>query len=304
MLVFAAATELANAIPITALAFSPDGAVLVSSGARSLEVRSPNDGAVQRRIPCDLSKISSLAFQSPGRCLAVGGGNAAVSGEVLLFDWRKEKLLHRLTNHTDLATCVAFNRDGTLLGIASADHSARVWRVEKDAAIVTEAFALIGHAGPVLAIAFSPSARSVATASADRSIKVWSTEDGRLLRTFSHHTESVHALVFRPPVGADFESSPAVCASGSDDRTVRIWQPEIGRMVRIIRSHQGSIFALVFAPDGKSLYSAGKEGVVRRLDPDSDTVLAQWPAHGDWIYAMAFSPDGLKLASGDWSGSV
>jgi WD40 repeat protein len=125
-----------------------------------------------------------------------------------------------------------------------------------------------------------------------------------LLRTFSHHIESVHALAFRPQADADGQASPAFCASASDDRTVRIWQPEIGRMVRIIRQHQGSIFALAFAPDGKMLYSAGKEGIVRGLDPDSDTILAHWPAHDDWIYALAVSPDGKMLASGDWAGKV
>lgn len=301
---FVLAFEIGDAVPITALAFTPDSSALVSSGARSLVVRSPNDGTVQRRVSCDLPKIASLAFQSTGQYLAVAGGAAAVSGEVLVFDWRKEKLLHRLTNHTDLATCVAFNRDGTFLGLASADHSARVWRLAQDASSIAEAFTLTGHAGPVLAIAFSPTERSVVTASADRSIKVWSAEDGRLLRTFSHHTESVHALAFRPHAGADFLTDPAFCASGSDDRTVRIWQPETGRMVRIIRQHQGSIFALAFAPDGKMLYSAGKEGIVRGLDPDSDTVLARWPAHNDWIYAIAVRPDGQKLASGDWAGNV
>src|SRR6185503_15970678 len=90
----------------------------------------------------------------------------------------------------------------------------------------------------------------------------------------------------------------------SDDRTARIWQPEIGRMVRIIRGHRGPVFALAFAPDGLSLFTAGKEGVIRRFDADSDTLLSEWPAHTDWIYALAISPDGAKLASGDWSGKV
>ena len=75
-------------------------------------------------------------------------------------------------------------------------------------------------------------------------------------------------------------------------------------MVRIIRQHQGPIFALTFSPDGKTLFSAGKEGSIRRIDPDSDAILAEWPAHSDWIYTLAISPDGSKLASGDWSGAV
>jgi WD40 repeat protein len=75
-------------------------------------------------------------------------------------------------------------------------------------------------------------------------------------------------------------------------------------MVRIIRQHQGPIFALGFSPDGRTLFSAGKEGRIRRIDADIDAILAEWPAHSDWVYALAISPDGSKLASGDWSGAV
>src|SRR4029077_15746750 len=109
-------------------------------------------------------------------------------------------------------------------------------------------------------VAFSPTGLSLVTASADRSLKVWSTRDGHLLRTFNQHLEAVQALAFRPRSGGAAEVTPAFCASAGDDRTVRIWQPEIGRMVRIIRHHEGRIFALVYSPDGKTVFSAGKEG--------------------------------------------
>jgi WD40 repeat protein len=235
--------------------------------------------------------------------LAVGGGTPAVAGEIQLFDWGRRKLKQRLTNHTDLVTSVAFNAGGSLLAVASADRSAHIWKSSTNSSTFERASSLTGHAGPVLAIAFSPGGETVVTASADRSIKVWSIPHGSLIRTLSQHTETVHALAFRPQP-SPLRALPATCASASDDRTVRIWQPEIGRMVRIIRQHQGPVFALSYSPDGKALFSAGKEGIIRRIDPDSDTILAEWPAQGDWIYTLAISPDGSTLAAGDWAGSV
>jgi len=222
---------------------------------------------------------------------------------VRVIDWRTRAVVQRFTNANDLATSAAFNSDGTLLGIASADHLAHVWRRVTNAPF-SEAFTLSGHAGPVLAIAFSPTGRTIVTASADRSLKVWSTEDGHLVRTFSHHLEAVNALAFRPLEAHQEEILPCSCASASDDRTVRIWQPEIGRMVRIIRQQRAPAFALAYAADGRSLFVAGKEGVIRRFDADSDAILSEWAAHRDWVYALAISPDGSKLASGDWSGEV
>lgn len=293
----AAAMLTARAAPVTALAFSTDGAALVANGDRRLDVRSPKDASVQRHLACDLAKITTLNFAPNGRALAVGGGEPGVRGEVQILSWPEGSVRHRLGDHTDLVTRVAFDREGKRLAAASSDHTARVWLLPAEGAPV-KAFTLTGHAGPVLAIGFSPSGQSIVTASADRSLKVWSNEDGRLLRTFSHHTEAIHALAFRP--GA----APVTCASAGDDHTVRIWQPEIGRMVRIIRQHERPVLALAWSADGTALFSAGQEGTIRRIAADSDTIQAQWRAHDDWIYALALSPDGRILASGDWSGTV
>ena len=298
----AAGLQPVDAVPITALAFAPDGSALVSNGDRCLDLRSSIDGATQSLVACDLPKIASIAFAPGGKMLAVGGGEPGVRGEVRLLSWPSGKLLQRLTNHTDVVTQVAFDSAGSRLGVASADHTAGVWHLtEKSEPDI--AFTLTGHAGPVLALAFSPSGQSLVTAGADRSLKVWSSGDGRLLRSFSHHTEAIHTLAFRPGASAA-EAAPVTCATGGDDRTVRLWQPEIGRMVRIVRRHEGPVFALAWSTDATALFSAGKEGIIRRIDATSDTIKNQWQAHDDWIYSLAASPDGTTLASGDWSGRV
>jgi WD40 repeat protein len=137
----------------------------------------------------------------------------------------------------------------------------------------------------------------------DRSLKVWSAADGKLVRSFGQHTDAVQALAFRPAT-ADWPAAPPFCSSGGDDRTVRVWQPTIGRMVRIVRRHEGAVLALAFTPDGRALFSAGKEGIIRRIDSDSDEVLGEWRASDEWIYSLAISPDGRTLATGDWSGVI
>jgi WD40 repeat protein len=288
--------------PVTALAFNPDGTALLSGGSRGIEVRSPEDGRVRGRIDLAFPKISSIAFDSGGRRLAVGGGTPGVGGEVQVWEWPGQRKMFTLTNDVDIVTGVAFDRDGGSLGVAYADHSARVWRLAKDGQSTTGMMELAGHAGPVLAIGFSPSDQSIVTASADRSVKVWASDDGRLLRTFTHHTEAVHALVFRP--GWSAGGGPVTCATAGDDRSIRIWQPEIGRMVRIVRQHQGPVLALAYSADGTRLFSAGTEGIVRCFDSSSDTLLATRTVNTDWIYTLALAPDGSRLACGLWSGDV
>lgn len=287
-----------QAVPVTALVYSPDGSALVNNADRAIEVRSPKDAAVRRRIECPLPKITSLTFSPDGHWLAAAGGDPGLRGEAVLFSWPEGALKYRFGNHGDLIVSVAIDPSNRHLVTASADHSAKVWSLA-DGAAPAETLTLVGHSAAVLAAAFSPGNGSVVTASADRSLKVWSVADGKLQRSLGHHTEAVHALAFRPA----FEG-PATCASAGDDRTVRLWQPEIGRMVRIVRNHEGPVLALAWSPDGRHLFSAGQEGLVRRINGDSDVIEKQWRSGTDWIYALAISPDGATLAAGDWSGDV
>ncbi len=252
----------------------------------------------------------ALAFDSKGRHLAVAGGTPGARGDVLLFRWPEGRLVTRWELPSDLATGIAFSPAGDRLVVGSANHIAQVRTVPMTDAVADSpnnaqpSLKLEGHAAPILAVAWDPANATLTTASADRSLKVWSPVDGRLIRTFSHHTEPLLAVAFRPwPEGAHAHS-PAVCASGGEDRTVRIWQPGLGRMVRIVRGHPGPILALAWASDGASLFSACTDGRLRRLDGSSDVLLAEWAAHDDWIQALSVSPDGTHLASGDASGYI
>lgn len=298
LLAWLGGSHLLGAVPVTALVYSPDGGALLSNGDRTIDVRSPKDAALQRRIECPLAKITSLAFSPDGQWLAAAGGEPGLRGEAVIFSWPEGVLKHRFGNHEDVVTSIAIDLAGKRLVTASADHSAKVWSLAAGAAPV-ETLTLGGHSAALLAAAFSPGNGSVVTASADRSLKVWAVDDGKLQRSLGHHTEAVHALAFRPAF-----QGPATCASAGDDRTVRLWQPEIGRMVRIVRHHEGPVLALAWSPDGRHLYSAGQEGLIRRINGDSDAIEKQWRPGTDWIYALAVSPDGANIAAGDWAGEV
>ena len=287
----------AGAAPIAALTFSPDGGQLISNGPRCLVVRSPVTGAEESQIACDLPKITAIAFH--GSKVAVVGGNPKERGAVWLMNWKTKEISARWNGLDDLATSVAFNHDGTRIAVGSADETARVLDVT-DQTAVRELFALRGHAAPVLGIAFLPEGRAIVTTSVDRSIKVWSGGDGQLIRTFSQHTDAIHAIAVRPMASG----VPTAVATVSDDRTLRVWQPEIGRMVRIVRGHDAAPFTVVYARDGKSIFTGGRDGVICRVDAESDAILEQWQAHEDAILSLAVSPDGNALASGDWSGKV
>ena len=295
------ATTHIHAAPATALAFAPDGSALLSSGHGSVLVRSPKNGALQERIPCELPRIQVLVFDPRGHFLVIGGGEPGLRGEAQLMDWLARKVVNRWTNFADVVTCAAFSENGNSLALGSADRSVNVYQRGKGWRETALAFEPEGHTGPVLAVAFGPREELLVSASADRSLKVWSLTEQKLVRSLNNHTDPAFAVAVRPD---SEEPRLFQVASASADRTVRVWQPAIGRMMRIVRGHHGDVFALAYSPDGRFIYSAGAEGIVRRIDAESDQVRNEWQAFEDTIYTLAISPDGQTLAAGAWNGEV
>jgi WD40 repeat protein len=291
-------------VPVAALAFSPDGSRLLVGRHLAVQVFDVAALKSATSLACAFPKISSFAFANSGQFLLVAGGTPGAGGGAQLFEWPSGRFVQSLTNRVDMATAVVVSPAGNVVALAGADHRVELLKLDATGGKLSLVDTLTDHSRPVLAAAFSPDGQRLVTASVDRSIKVWDAASGKLQRSFSHHTDVVHCLSFRPRTVVDGQAVPLYCATGSDDKTVRVWQPEIGRMVRIVRGHEGPVFAVAYSRDGSLLYSAGKEGVIRVIDGDSDEILHHWTAHEDWIYSLALSPDGGTLASGDWTGRV
>jgi WD40 repeat protein len=63
-------------------------------------------------------------------------------------------------------------------------------------------------------------------------------------------------------------------------------------------AHAGAASKVVFAPDGHTLVSAGRDGVVAISDATNRRRVAGLTGHRTWLKSMALSPDGRTLATG------
>lgn len=265
---------------VTALAVAPDGTRALGGHAG---VRIGDRKLGESRV------VTSLAFSPDGRFLAEGGGRAAESGVVRVWEVAGGTLLWSATDARDLITSVCWAPDGTLFA-ASADR--QILRYGADGRVKAT---LLGHSGPVLCAGVSPDGSTLATGGADRTVRVWSVAKNAWLRTLSSHSEPVQCLAWSP--------DSKHLASGSKDRSIRIFQPGIGRLVRIVRDHGAAeITALAWSADGKRLASGASDGKVRIIDGASALILAKHEGHADWITALAATQDGFVAA--DWSGVV
>jgi WD40 repeat protein len=184
--------------PVTALAFSPDSALLATSGYQSTDVWvwRVAGGEPVLLIPgaTDGCSVEALAWHPGGGVLACAGidwlSTGGSDGRVTLWDVGQRKQLAAFAGG---ATAVAFHPSGKKLAAAMLKHTVRVWELDSE----QPAMELIGHFDAVTCLAYSPDGRLLATGGDDHTVRLWDAESG-LERGLIELDTQIKALAFSP----------------------------------------------------------------------------------------------------------
>jgi mono/diheme cytochrome c family protein len=284
------------AVPITALAFSPDGKQVAASGYHEVTLWKTADGTLDRRLGGLAERVYEVAYSPDGRWLATASGDPGQFGSVKL--WLAEpggggKPVRDLVESTDSVFAVVFSPDSKLVAAAGADRAIRIWEVEsgKQVALIED------HADWILDLAFSPDGKRLASASRDKTSKVFDVAKKESLVTFPGHAQTVYSVAFSP--------DGKRVLTGGEDNSIRVWNPdEDGKQARQFGGFGGPVFKLAFTPDGKILVACSSDKSVRTYDAASFSLKQTLNGHADWVYSFAIAPDSKTLASGSWDGEI
>ena len=158
-------------VPVTALAFSPDGKILVSGGYKEVRLWNAADGKLVRKLGGLSGQVRAVAFGKDSRQLAVAAGVAGRSGSVALLDL-DSRAITPIEQAKDEMLAVAFSADGKWLATGGTDSTVRVWNLETKAAPLE----LKGHTDWISGLAFSPDGKLLASSSADKTARIWKTD--------------------------------------------------------------------------------------------------------------------------------
>lgn len=283
-------------VPITALAFSPDGSEVATSGYHEVNLWRAADGELDRRLRGMEERVYDIAYSPDGKWLATASGDPGQFGAARL--WLAEpsgggKPVRDLIEASDCVFAVAFSPDSKLVAAAGADRSVRIWEVDsgKQVALIED------HADWILDLAFSPDGKRLATASRDKTSKVFDVAKRESLVTFPGHAQTVYCVGFSP--------DGKLVATGGEDNSIRIWNPDDdGKQTRQITGFGGPVFRLQYTGDGKFLIACSSDKTIRVINPANGNKEKSLEGHADWVYAFALSPDGKTVASGSWDGEV
>ncbi len=283
------------AVPVTAVAFSPDGSEIATSGYHEVNFWKTADGALSRRLPGLSERVYDVAYSADGKWMATASGDPGQFGSAKL--WIAEpnggKLVRDLVESEDVVYAVAFSPDGSLVAAAGADRAIHLFKTETGEKLAT----IEDHADWIFDVAFSPDGKRMVTASRDKTSKVFDVEKKESLVTFPGHGQSVFSAVFT--------SDGKQVISAGEDNKLRVWSPdEDGKQVREIGGFGGAVFQVALAPDGKLGVACSADKSVRVFEPASGKIVRNLEGNTDYVYSVAISKDGKTAASGGWNGEV
>lgn len=280
---------------IHAIAISPDGSVLASSGSdRKVRLWYLETGAEQIPLPAYPCEVRSLAFSPDGETLATGGSDG------LIHLWNPASLEKQvIAAHDRAIRSLAFSPSGLILASGGIDKTIKFWSTGtgQDLAILT------GHKLQVTAVAFSPNGQYFASASCDRTVCLWHIsphEAGyciEMQHILTDHQGHVLAVAFSP--------DSSILATGGDDRTIKLWDVTSGQLICTLLAHSWAITALAFTPVPDQsfqlrLVSGSMDTPIYLWDfptPTAEPQITSLVGHHDSIQAIDLTPDGNLLAT-------
>jgi WD40 repeat protein len=308
-------------LPVTAVAFHPDGRrLLVSSlaGPERPGYRGPSGrlqfvawrtGAaltIDGTEPTSQGTIATpppsydfmAAFSADGRRLFKSWSN-----RVEIIDVASGKSLGRLQTDEQTYGFAPFACDDAGRRVALIDvgyerkHAQWVvslFNVEKRLRLAT----LKGHIGRIRDLAFSADGRRLATTGDDGTLRVWDGDSGAECFRLQAHAGAARAVAFS-------RDGKTIVTSGADG-LIRSWDAALGAETGWRSTPAGDPAGaadLVFSPDGRLL--AGACGMVVQIwKTGSGRPIAVLPWHLEPVNCVAFSPDGRHLASGSDDATV
>jgi len=276
---------------ITALASSPWAPLCAVAGQTQILLYDTRSLALVGVLPYPEGIAHTLVFSRNGSLLLAGGGRAAASGTVIVWDVKSGRRVMEIGEELDTVLGADISSDHTMIALGSSGKALRVystvsgellWEVPKK------------HTNWIYCTAISPDGVLVASGDRNGGLFVWEAETGRLYQELRGHGGAVTGLSWR--------SDSNILASCGVDGTIRLWEMENGSQVKSWGAHGGGSFMVEFCNDG-NLVSTGRDKVAKLFKQDGGQIRA-FAALPDLGLEVTYCDETKRVIVGDYSGVV
>lgn len=288
-LLHAAPEHYARPLPVTALAFSPDGSEIAAGGYGEVTIWKAASGVLVRRIGGLPERIQSLAWNAKRNVIAVAGGTPSQWGGVALIDAAAGFQVRYLCDLAESALSVAFRPDGVELAAGSGDRTIRFFNVASG----KQTRVLKQHADWVQSVAFSPDGKWLVSASRDRTARVFDAATGELEATYGEHDTPLFGAVF---------SGKNTVVSLARGKSLHVWSADKAERRAEYQGLTSEVQTMAASPFG--LLTGSADAAVRVHQYSNQRAIFTLSGHGDVVQSLAVAPNGEVFASGSADGTV
>jgi WD40 repeat protein len=279
---------------VEALAFSPDGKVIVTAGEETAQLWDALTGK-PLGVPIAHHWAHSVAFSPDGKnVLTVSGGVGVSPSEraVLLSEVPTGKPLGELLHLPGPIHSLAVSPDCKLILTGSGElhwGEVKLWDVGTGKAVREP----LRFPSTVYRVAFSPDGKTMLAATrpvkqdAPWEVRLWEVSTGNPIGEPWRRQEGVGLTVFSP--------DGKILLTGVESPTARLWEVATGKPIGDVLRHPTSIRSAVFSPDGKAVLTIGKDGKARLWESATGKDLWSDVYDGPWSSSL----DGTVLHTED-----
>jgi WD40 repeat protein/beta-lactamase regulating signal transducer with metallopeptidase domain len=281
---------------VFAVVFSPDGRLLASGGYDcAIRLWDVATGELRATLRGHAGGIRGLTFSPDGRTLA----SAAADDRVRLWNVADGSQAHTLKRHAESVRALGFSPDGSRLATVSEDRMLRVWIAAEGREIAPEV--QLPDAGS--AVRFSQAGRSLIAGTSKGHLLVHDPENGQLRGYLGVEagvpsewhigTEAVTAILD--------DTVNRRLYSIFRDGTVLAWMPagQPQTPQTQYRAAGGRVTAVAVSPDGRSLATGARDGVIRLWNVGTASEIKKLAGHRGCVTALHFAAGERLVSAGE-----
>ena len=246
---------------VLAVAFSPNGKLLVSGGSdKTVRLWEVETGKLRRTREEHTTPVNTVAFSPNGKRFWSGSSENDTIRSWYPRDGGRWSSETSPRQDVDLMAIACSYQGETIARVITRNQTTIVLRGTRNHWTVKT-----GHTDSVNVLTLYTDGRTLATGSADKTIQVWNKADtDKPLHTLTGHTGGITAI--------DFSGDAKLLVSGSSDKTVRLWDVATGQHRHTFTGHTSEISAVAFLGDkalagmalakAKAIASGCSDGIV------------------------------------------
>lgn len=164
----------------------------------------------------------------------------------------------------------------------SADHTARIWKVDTEAHTMSVLWSYSGHDGSVNTVRYHPIKNIICSSSGDRTCHIWKPSLSTSLKEY-------HSFHLRSLIRENDEEVPGHRSLLSESQIIT--KP----LIKLI-AHQGFVTTGEWSADGSQIFTGSQDATIKVWDmADASKPMFTFPGHDSTITSIACHPSNTNL---------